>query len=302
MTSLVPEAIEDNRAGHLTPAQRSGLRAMSRGWRKAELHFAGVFTVIGLLVWFSAGPAKYATVKPLIGIAFIVLAGALVVVSLSGADPVTRDLRAGRVLSADGAIRKWTQTSHTRNSTTTSHYAEVGSVTVEVAIQSYDALPDAGIVRLFYLPNSHRLVNFEELADRPVPDGALSNPRIALKDAVAGIFGDADARAELAAIGHAMQAQIDVPATPPPAGETRSLQESLPGTWSNAMMTVVFGTDGSVAASLPGGVKRKGQWSVDGSGHLVSDITGERGATAAWIVGDTLTIALEGRGVALHRN
>ena len=219
MTALAPDALDDNRTGRLTATQRNNLHAMSRGWCKAELQFGGVFAVIGVLVWFAEGPAKYATIKPLVGIAFLILAGALVVGSFLGADPVTRDLRAGRVVSAEGAIRKWTKTTHRRSSSATTHYAEVGNVTVETGSQAYQALPDAGIVRLFYLPNSRRLVNFEQLADRPLPDGALTNPRVALKDAVAGIFGSADARAELVAIGHAMHGQLDTPAKPPPASE-----------------------------------------------------------------------------------
>jgi hypothetical protein len=303
MKSLSPDALENNRAGRLTGAQRDNLRGVSRGWRKAELQFAGVFTVMGLLVWFAEGPARYALIKPLVGIAFLGLAGALVVVSFLGADPVTRDLRASRVASTEGAIRKYTQTTHSRSSSTTTHYAEVGNVAVEVGPQSYEALPDAGIVRLFYLPLSRRLVNFEELADRPLPEGALSNPRVALKDAVKGVFGDADARAELAAIGHAMQTQMAMATAPPPPGERdpRPLQESLVGTWANPMMSVSFAGDGSVVATLPGGIKRAGHWSVDGSGRLVTDLTGTSGATDAWITAGHLTIVLGDSSVTLPR-
>lgn len=301
MSVLSPEAVAENRAGRLTATQRSALRALSRGWRRAEIQFAGIFAVIGLLVWFAEGPARYAQVKPLVGLAFLALAGALVVVSVVGADPVTRDLRGGRVLSTEGAIRKWTETTHSRSSSTTSHYAEAGNVTVETGPSSYAALPDAGIVRLFYLPHSRRLVNFEQLADRPLPDGALTNPRVALKDAVSAAFGSADARAELAAIGHSMQAQF-TPAESAPAGtDAQSLQDALPGTWSNPLISVTFGPDGSVAATLPGGMKRSGHWSIDASGHLLSDIAGEEGAVDAWIAGDTLNLKLGGQGVALHR-
>jgi hypothetical protein len=302
MTALSPEAIIENSAGRLTAAQRSGLRAFSRGWRRAEIQFAGIFTVIGLLVWFAEGPARYAQVKPLVGLAFLVLAAALVVVSLVGADPVTRDLRGGRLLSTEGAIRKWTETTHGRSSSTTSHYAEAGNVTVETGPSSYAALPDAGIVRLFYLPHSRRLVNFEQLADRPLPDGALTNPHVALKDAVSAVFGSADARAELAAIGHAMQAQFTPAGSPPPVADAQPLQDALPGAWSNPLMSVTFGGDGSVTAALPGGMKRSGRWSIDASGHLVSDIAGEEGPVNAWIAGDMLNLKLGDQGVALRRN
>ena len=215
--ALWPDALVDNRAGRLTGAQRKNLGAMSRGWRKAEVQFAGIFAVIALLVWFAEGPARYAVIKPLIGIAFLILAMTLVVIAVVGADPVTRDARAGRVASAEGAIRKWTETIHGRSSSTTSHYAEVDNVRVEMSQPSYQDVPDAGIVRIFYLPNSHRLVNFEQLADRPLPDGAMTDPHFALKAAAGSIFGSADARAEMAAMEHVMQAQVKTSLTPPAA-------------------------------------------------------------------------------------
>jgi hypothetical protein len=299
--ALVPDALADNRAGRLTAPQRTGLGAMSHAWRKGEMQFAGIFGVIGLLVWFADGPARYATIKPLVGIGFLILAVALVVVAVVGADPVTRDARAGRVASAQGAIRKWTETTHGRSSSTTSHYAEVGDVTVEMAAHSYHALPGAGEFRLFYLPHSRRLVNFEELADVSLPEGALTDPRFALKAAVGSIFGSADARAELAAMEHTMEAQVHTSLTPPVPGDTRPLAEALPGTWSNPMMSVTFSDGGSVSATLPGGMKRSGHWSVDSSGHLVTDLMGREGRVEAWIKDDDLTVEIDAQGVVLHR-
>jgi hypothetical protein len=297
---LWPDALVDNRAGRLTGSQRKNLAAMSRGWRKAEVQFAGIFAVIGLLVWFAQGPARYAVTKPLVGIAFLVLAVTLLVIAVVGADPVTRDARAGRVASAEGAIRKWTETTHGRSSSTTSHYAQVDNVRVEMSQPSYQDVPDAGIVRIFYLPNSHRLVNFEQLADRPLPDGALTDPHFALKAMAASIFGSADAHAEIAAMEHVVQAQVKTSLTPPAAG-TKPLGDTLPGTWTNPMMSVTFGVDGSVSALLPGGMKRSGHWSVDSSGHLITDLMGRQGSLEAWITGEELTVELGGQGVMLHR-
>jgi hypothetical protein len=295
-----PDALVDNRAGRLTGAQQKTLGAMSRGWRKAEVQFAGVFAVIGLLVWFAEGPARYAVIKPLVGVAFLILAVALVVIAVVGADPVTRDARAGRVASAEGAIRKWTETTHGRNSNTTSHYAEVDNVRVEMSQPSYQDIPDAGIVRIFYLPNSRRLVNFEQLADRPLPEGAMTDRHFALKAAAGSIFGSADGRAEMAAMEHVMKAQVKTSLTPPAAGGTKPLGDALPGTWTNSMMSVTFGADGSVSAILPGGMKRSGHWSVDSSGHLVTDLMGRQGSLEAWITGEELTVELGGQGVTLH--
>jgi len=296
------DAVAENRAGRLTPVQRDNLRATSRGWRKAELQFAGIFTVIGLLVWFGDGPAKYGLIKPLLGIGFLILAGTLLVVSFLGADPVTRDLRDGRVRATEGAIRKWTQTTHGRGSSTTSYYAEAGNVMVETGGASYHALPEAGIVRLFYLPHSRRLVNFERLADRPLPDGALTDRGRLLRDMVGSVLGDADARAEVAAMAHVVQGEVQGSPARPPAAETVPLQGALPGTWSNPILTLTFAADGTVAAAARGGIKRAGHWSVDSGGRLVSDVMGQEAAVDAWISGDQLTIAMDGQAVKLHRS
>lgn len=297
---LAADALADNRAGRMTKAQRDVYRRMSRGWRKSEFQFAGIFAIIGLLVWFAEGPAKYATVKPLVGIAFLILAGALFVVGLTGTDPITRDVREGRVLQVEGAIRKYTETSSSRGSSTTYHYAEVANVRTEMGGGTYDALPEAGIVRLFYLPHSRRLVNFEQLADRPLPEGALTDARVALKAGASALFGDADARAELAAIGR----QLSAPGAPPPAADRdpRPLAEAIVGTWKNMLISVTFDAGGSVTVHLPGQQVRSGRWSVDQSGRLVVDVAGIGSeAGEAWIANDRLSVKLGGEGVTLVR-
>jgi len=104
--------LDANRAGRLTDAQRRNMRAMSRGVRKGELSLAGILTVIGLLVWFAEGPAKYATIKPLLGIAFLIIAGFLFVRAFLGADSLTEDMRSRHVVSVEGAVTKWADTVH----------------------------------------------------------------------------------------------------------------------------------------------------------------------------------------------
>jgi hypothetical protein len=310
-TVLVPDALEANRAGRLTDVQRKNLRARSRGTRKFELQFAGIFTVLGLLVWFAEGPARYANVKPLIGIAFLVIAGALVVRAFLGSDDVTRDVRSGRVESVEGAVTKWSNTVHSRESSLTSYYVQVDKVRVETGLQFYQSVPEAGIVRLYYLPHSHRLVNLEHLADRPLPPDALTDPLRAAKDAVqamkGGLFGDpvkaAEARAELAAIGNAMKPQVASTATPPPADarDPRPLAQAIVGTWRSGAITVAFAGDGTVEATMPGGMRQAGHWSVDANGRLVSDVAGSREPAEAWVVGDRLTLDAMGRGLSFQK-
>ena len=305
---FAPDSLDANRAGHLTDAQRKFLRGNSRGYRVSELQFAGIATVIGLLVWFSPGPARYATTKPLIGIACILIAAFLLARSFIGADAVTRDLRSGRVESAEGAISKWIVQGRGGGSSLDTHYISVAGHRVETGRSAYEAAPEAGIVKIYYLPNSHRLVNMEQLPDRPLPAGALTDPMHALSDALKGIKShdrdqSAEARAELAALGNTLKAQVEgSPAPPPPANrDSRPLAEAIVGTWRNPIITLVFSADGSLSITTMGGRSRLGHWSVDAAGKLVSDAAPGGDAADAWIQGDELTISSEGQALKFDK-
>jgi hypothetical protein len=298
------DALETNRAGRLTDQQRRDLRGQSRGLRKAELQFAVILTILGLIVWFAAGPPKYATVKPLVGIALLIIAGFLVVRAFLGADPLTHDLRSTNVQSVEGAITKTSVTAHSRGTSSTSYFFVVSGTKLKVSRFEYQAAPEAGIVKVYYLPHSHQLVNLERLPDRPLPADAFKSPQVA-QDLLRGMRSHdtnqvAEARAEAAALGNALQAAITKGATPPPDGarDPRPLAEAIVGAWDSPLMSVSFATDGTLNATMPGGRKRSGTWSVDGSGHLLSDITGP---TEAWVSGDHLTVTIGGQGLTFQR-
>jgi hypothetical protein len=305
------DALEANRAAQLTPAQRKAFRGQSRGFRKAELQFAVIVTIIGLLVWFAPGPTKYATVKPLIGIGCLILAGFLVVRSFLGADALTQDLRDGRVESVEGAIAKTSVTSDSRGSSSTSYFFHVGGIRVKVWRGAYQAAPEAGFVKIYYLPHSHELVNLERVADTGLPADAMKSPQVLqelVKEAVHSHDPNqtAEARAHLATMGDAFKATM-TNAGPPPASDRdpRPLAEAIVGGWSNAFMNLSFAADGTLSASMPGmprGRPRSGHWSVDSSGHLVSDIMGGGPMpTEAWVSGDQLTVNLGKDGLIFER-
>jgi hypothetical protein len=305
------EALEANRAGKLTSEQRKAFRGQSRGLRKAELQFAVVITIIGLLVWFAEGPARYATVKPLIGIGCLILAGFLVVRSFLGADAVTQDLRAGQVASVEGAITKTSVTASSRGTSSTSYYFTVAGTRVKVWHLAYQAAPEAGMVKLYFLPHSHELVNMERLEDTGMPAGAMKSPQV-VQELVKEAFHShdpnqaAEARAHLATMEDAMKAAMTTGGPPPDATkDARPLAQAIVGSWSNAMMNVSFSADGTLSAEmpgLPGDRPRSGHWSVDSSGHLVSDVMGGGPMpTDAWVTGDQLTVNLGKAGVTFQR-
>lgn len=139
-------ALEDNRAGELSAAQRRELRA--------AVH------------WHTEG---------MLGIA------------LRRLHPLARDLKAGYVASVEGAVRKRLGVDlHplvvAPDSTAPTAFRiwvanrGLGNQEFQTSQDVYDVVPEAGQVRLFYLPRSRWVVNIEPLADSPV-DASSDGPQ-----------------------------------------------------------------------------------------------------------------------------
>jgi len=296
------DALDANRAGKLSPEQRKWLRALAKDWRSNGRFVGGALALVGFIVLFLANSGGASRI--LWGAGFLIVGGFFFVLSLMGADTMDADLRDGRVESVEGAISKRTVTTHNRSSSnSTTHYIDVENKQMVAFRDQYDAAPEAGWVKVYYVPHSMRVVNLERLPDKAVPPDAVKSPQDMLKLAASGLIGfdevkKAEARAEMAAIGHAMQ-----PGAPPPASgrDPRPLAEAIVGKWTNGMVTITFNPDGTAALSLPGGMERQAGWSVDGQGRLVADVMGEKQTSDAWIAGDQLSIKLGGEGIVLRR-
>ncbi len=307
-SAFLPAALDANQSGRLSDDQRKQWRGVSRGTRKGELSFALLLVVIGALVAFAPGPAKYATVKPIIGAVCVVIAAILVLRSVTGTDSVTEDVRAGRVESVDGAITKAHITSHGRQSSITTYYFDVAGKRMEVGKAAYDAAPDAGYVRVFYMPRSRRVVNFERLPDPVVPDISAVTPQQMMHGLAASFLNHdenarAEARAQIAAMGNQFQAHMAQAAVPPPADQRdpRPLAQAILGSWSSRFMTVTFAADGTATTTMAGGRQQTGQWSVDDQGHLHAGMGGQDTVGDAWIVGNTLTVSTGAMGLTFER-
>lgn len=316
MTTSIPgdgpfsqSALAVNASGRLSDDQQRAWRAQSRGYRKGELSFALIAVVIGALVAFAPGPAKYATVKPIIGIVCFVIAALLLVRAFTGGDRLTEDVRAARVESVEGAITKFSRTtSGGRGSSTTSFFIDVNHVRMEAWRSQYDAAPEAGYVRIYYLPKTHRVVNLERLPDPPVGEVTPDSAR-AMEQGVAAAFHShdevaaAEARAQMAAMASQFKAQMQQAAVPPPPAQldARPLAEAIIGSWSSPFMSVTFAADGTATSTAPNGRQTSGRWSVDAQGHLHATIAGHDNAGEAWVTGTTLTISEGGMGLAFQR-
>jgi hypothetical protein len=303
-----PSAVAENSAGRLTDEQRAHWRQMSRGTRKAELSLAVIVVIIGAVVAFAPGPAKDATIKPLIGLVCLVIAVILVVRGLTGGDKITEDLRGGRVESIDGAIAKHVIQAESRGSSSETHYLDVGGKRFEVSAIGYATAPDAGYVRLFYLPRSHRVVNLQPMAGPATPaltPASLQTVTQSLGTAMHGHseVGVAEARAQMAAMEAQFKSQMQAASVPPPSDQMdpRPLGVAIIGTWSNPMMTVSFAADGSATQTMMNGRQTSGRWSVDAQGQLHAGLMGHDDTASAWIAGNTLTISMGKMALAFER-
>jgi hypothetical protein len=161
LDAFLPDGLAANSSGHLSDAQRQGLRILARAEHKSELAGAVGCVVLGVVLLVAAGPASPAWFRPLIAIASFAIAAFLVFRAISGDDALTRDLRSGRVASVEGAIGKHVRERHSwRGSGARTYYLDVAGQTLEAQPSMYAAAPDAGCVRVFFLPRSHRVVNF----------------------------------------------------------------------------------------------------------------------------------------------
>ena len=304
------DALESNRLGQLSPGQRQTLGNIARVDRKGELSAALFSLVFGGFILFAVDASKPAYLH--YGIPVVAFAAAVFFLyrATSAGDALTRDLRGGKVQSIEGAFRKWTVQSAS-SSAPSSHYIEVENRRFSIGRTTYDALPEAGVVRVFYLPQSKHVINMERLPDRQLPAGAIESPMATIAQSFIAMRSHdhvqaAEAAATLEALGNAEKAILGPrPATSPPPDQRdpRPLAEAILGTWQLGPMKVRFAGDGTAAVILPTGGTRDGHWSVDAGGRLHLDALGggKDEATDAWIVGDSLTVSLGGQGMTAHR-
>ena len=302
--------IEANRAGRLSDNQRRYLKSDARSFSRGMLSGALVAVVIGALIATSNGPTPNAWTRP--GLAAAFFAGAFVCLFLAvRPNPEAGDASSGRVEAVEGAIGKRSFSTSSRSSSSTTYLLEVGEKRYKVGGAEYKAAPDAGWVRLYLTPRSHKVVNFERLPDQLVPDVASVPPAAMLGQLGKAIFSRDqetrnETRAEMEAMGNSLKAGMMATkeaATPPPAADRdpRPLAQAILGKWQMGPMSVTFMPDGTMVATFLGGRQRQGRWSVGADGKLHADATGSSGAADAWIAGDTLTISQEGGSAAFHR-
>lgn len=233
---LHPDFLEANRAGQLPDAQRAALRRFDRGPIGNNLLVAALCLVVAvvLVVGHPSGPKAW--LRPFAAVAALGAAAWLVRRSLGIGGRLAHDLAAGGVESVEGAIQKGRNSPSGAPDDTDVYYVEVGGRRFSVYPAVYRAAPDIGIVRLYYLPTSHHVVNLEQLADPPLPASLSAAPLDALKSIAPALMSHdgvarANAGATLAALENAIGLNQARAATPPPLSDRdpRPLGEAIIG-------------------------------------------------------------------------
>ena len=297
--AFYPEALEANRRGELTDLQARNFGAWSQDRRKSALGSAALFVAGAVLVGFFASPTAPVVTRVVITFASLSIATFLVV-RAAGSDPLARDVKQRQVQSVEGAIGKRGPI----GGRVSTYFLDVGDRTFQVSRATFADAPDAGWVRLYFLPRSRKIVNLERLPQAaPVREASLEDLAKTVRASMQWSHRREanEARADLANIGDALTASIAKgSAHPPLARDSRPLGEAIVGTWSNGVMKVMFSADSTVTTNIFG-AQRNGHWSVDDRGRLRTDITGSEGSVDAWIVGNELTIALDENGMTFTR-
>jgi hypothetical protein len=234
-------------------------------------------------------------------------------------DPLRKDVSAARVEAIEGAIskREWYGEDllfHTPETVSTKSYRisvanrQDGKHEFRAARNVYDSAPSAGWVRLFYLPLSRLVVDFEPLPHAPseelTPDGVRNVIRAAgaarrERDEV----GVSETAADMASIGQSFQAfQADGPPAAAQRLDPSGLADALVGTWSSPFITVTFGADGAVTARMAAAGDQTGRWSVSADGRLHADVMGGSVAAEAYIAEGWLTLGIDAEWFRLQRS
>ena len=304
------DAFATNREGRLSADQRHGLSRVEMRSRLNRIGAALVSLALAAAVVWQGRTDSLAAVYYVVAAVLIVAAGGFVYLGVVYRDALALDLREGRVEVVEGATGKHTRVVSAGRDAPNNYFVEVDGRSFHVSRDGYGAAPDAGWVRAFVLPNSHRLVNLERLPNRlaapgPTSRSARQMAAARLSDAVGAqdLKAINEARAEIAAITESMADRLTGVISPPPPEERdpRPLEEAIIGTWRTGPATLTFRSDGTMSATSQGERASTGTWSVDRNGRLVSSATGQHVAADAWVACDELTIADGDRGLTFKR-
>jgi hypothetical protein len=284
----------------LSDQQRHNLGALSRYRRRNAVTIALFCLAVSAILLFAPNPRASLVERELVAAGAGLLAAFLIVRAATGNDALTRDLHESRVESVEGAIGKRRRSAGHKSL----YYLDVGDRSFTVGPSTYHGAPDAGWVRVYYLPLSKMIVNIEQRPNAsPPPQMTRDGIMHALGVTLSGNRREAnEARAGIASVSDALKSSFEGSAQPPSADtrDPRPLGQAILGTWTNPLIRVTFSEGGVATVHMFGGDKN-GRWSVDADGKLRAGIMGHEQSVDAWIAGNTLTVVADGRAVTFSR-
>jgi hypothetical protein len=296
------EALAENRGGHLTSDQARRFERMVRGRRQGTRGLAVPVGAIGALLLVVSGPTATAATRHLAGWGF--LAAAAVILTAPAFDPLAADVRDARVETVQGAIGK-RRVQSVASTGGARYYLNIGGRRLRTHLSAYDAAPDGGYVRAYYLARTRRLVNLERLPNPPLPAGPDEARNMVGRMARAFVSRDpaafAEARANAAGLIDAAQSIVESSERPTDHVAGGLLRDALVGKWTHPLATVTLAEDGTATVTTVMGSSQAGHWLVDGHGRLLTDATGTMDPTDAALDGGRLTILFEGRRLTFTR-
>ena len=181
---------------------------------------------------------------------------------------------------------------------------EMGNQEFHSASDLYDAAPDAGTVRLFYLPQSKWAVNFEVLpvvVAAELASGSDGTQLLLEWNAARRAHdkvGEAMALAKMQAIGQALAGGQPLAGDPVEPDELRA---AVVGNWQSPALKVAVRGDGTLSATVGSDPPMAGRWEVDPSGRVTASVPGVAEQVDAWVIGGRLTLLIEGQSLRLDR-
>jgi hypothetical protein len=157
---LDPNAIDENRAGHLMPIQAEAAREHDRRLTSPRIGVAMMMFLIAILAasqvtrLAQTGFPRYTSELAIAAIVAIVLYTIWKYTIGSG---VGRDIADGKVVSMEGIGRK----QRVRGTTFTMHFLKVNGTPFRLSRTAYEMLDPLRTYRVYYLPRSKVLVNLE---------------------------------------------------------------------------------------------------------------------------------------------
>ena len=299
------DALDANRSGRLTPGQAALFRTEATTDRKNLLVAGVVIAGLGAAVVFGAvtGRIPGGRLEPLLVGAALLAVGIAVAYfgGVRGSQAKAAAADSGRVTSFEGLIRRervdrrdglfGDDSSHVSPGNEYEYFLVVGDRRLSVPQGQWEAAPDDGVVRVYLLGDSDRIVNLERIADAPPPQ-VPGFVRAALETAATSTDPTraAEARAMLLQADATAAATNAPAATNPPAGAPTAgapegapgaavgtpavpLEQAILGTWRSdlAGITYEFRPDGTAVASSARHGAREQRWSAAGPGTIHLD-------------------------------